>query len=204
MNACERHQMEISALLDGESTPAAAIRVLDHLTACPSCRSFYGEVRGFHDLVSDLRDAWDAGDAGDAGNAGAARRPRSRLLRWTAAAPRWTWGLAAVLALAVGWWGVARFGPPVGPAGAGTAPVTIELGGDAGRMDDARFVEMTRELLQADRRYHRMMLGLLTALDGDGGGAEGMPRFAVLGAEDGDAEHPGERTGSSGPSGLAN
>jgi anti-sigma factor RsiW len=195
MNACERHQIEISALLDGESTPAAAIRVLDHLTGCPACRSFYGEVRSFHDLVSDLRDAGDAGTA---------PHRRSRPRRRTAAMPRWTWGLAAVLALAVGWWGVARFGPAADPAGVGAAPVTIELGGDAGRMDDARFVEMTRELLQADRRYHRMMLGLLTALDGDGGGAEGTPRFAVLGAEDGDTERPGEWTGHVEPSGLAN
>ena len=44
MKGCEYYEVEISALLDGESDPARAVEILDHVTRCPSCRQFYQEV----------------------------------------------------------------------------------------------------------------------------------------------------------------
>jgi hypothetical protein len=40
-------------------------------------------------------------------------------------------------------------------------PVEVVLGGERGRMTDARFVELTTELLGADRRYHQAMLQVM-------------------------------------------
>jgi len=50
--SCERIQLEISALLDGNLTPAEAEEVRDHCRRCSACREFLEEQR---ELSSFLR-----------------------------------------------------------------------------------------------------------------------------------------------------
>jgi hypothetical protein len=192
MNACERYEMEISALLDGESTPAGAIEVLDHVTRCPSCRHFYQEARAFHECVGGLSapSPTDSDLPVVVSGSGTIRAPgHGRVLRLVMATPRWTWPLAAALVLALGWWGArglaGRTDLPMGT----DIPLTIQLGGDPEGMNDARFVELTRELLQADQGYRRMMLGLLSALDHGEDETEGAPRYAVHQVEGSEGDH---------------
>jgi hypothetical protein len=79
--------------------------------------------------------------------------------------PRWSWPLAAALVVALGWWISGELAGRSAPPAEARAPLTIQLGSDPEAMSDARFLELTRELLQADQGYRRMMLGLLSALD---------------------------------------
>ena len=97
MSQCESCEVELSALMDGESSPARMVTLLDHLTGCPSCRQFYGELRRFQQVVDDLTTVetdtervipLETGDR--------TARPHAARL------PRWAWGMAAALIVAVG------------------------------------------------------------------------------------------------------
>jgi hypothetical protein len=70
-----------------------------------------------------------------------------------------------VIAVVAGVWGAehVRNRPSGGetPAGAGEAPMVIDVGGQATPMDEARFVELTVELLRADERYRQEMSAVL-------------------------------------------
>ncbi len=43
---CERIQLDLSAMIDGELDPSAVRRVLVHADACPACRGFLNGIRG--------------------------------------------------------------------------------------------------------------------------------------------------------------
>ncbi len=192
MNACEHHELEISALLDGESTPAGAIAVLDHVTRCPSCRLFYREARTFQECIGGLSAPLSAGTAPPVATPGSGKPPapgRGRGRRPIRSVPRWSWPLAAALVIALGWWISGELVGRRAPSAAASAPMTIQLGSDPEAMSDARFLELTRELLQADQGYRRMMLGLLSALDrGEDETAE-TSRYAIHQVESGEGGH---------------
>ena len=57
MKRCEEYEVELSAMLDGESDPATAVEMMDHICQCSSCRDFYKELRSFQSLVDGLSPA---------------------------------------------------------------------------------------------------------------------------------------------------
>ena len=162
MNECERYEIFVSSWLDGELDRGGQIEMVDHLTRCGACREFYLAARGLGGLVAMIRTPSDAPEPSaelwrrvqrdstreQAGRAAGTMGVRRRGGRWL---PAWAGTAAAALVLTV-WLGSLLSKDGSVPA---TRPVDAEirLGEDRGRMNDARFVELTREVLRADRRY---------------------------------------------------
>lgn len=163
MNDCEGHEADLSALVDGELEAGGVLPAIDHLAACASCRGFYLRTRA---LDSAVRPAAASGALGPA----PARlwreiRRRSGLERrgpitgWRAL-PVWAWGAAAaVILVAVLFWGRGR---DLLPGSLSPPPfIHLRLEEERGQMSVERFVELTAELLRADRRYQRKMYEVL-------------------------------------------
>jgi hypothetical protein len=158
MNACELHQETLSAFLDGAAPPAVALPALDHLLRCAACRDFYDRARALERLLPSP-DAEAPAEVWERIVAAAGRRPsRGAVLRRVA--PR----LAAALLLGVTAWGGYTLG---GAQGAPRAGEEVEVLVGGGAMTDARFLELTLEVLRADRRYHDKLYEVLTAVGGD-------------------------------------
>jgi hypothetical protein len=79
--------------------------------------------------------------------------------------------VAAALVIAVGAWSVVWMWPDLGPREEGV--MSIELAANSGAMSDQRFLELTTELLQADRHYHFKMQQIMTAVNRHSFAAEG-------------------------------
>jgi hypothetical protein len=168
MSDCDRHQETLSALLDGEASPEETLPAFDHLLGCSACRDFYARARA---LEGALALSGDQGEGLEerapagvweriAGRvAPQPERPSTRMA-WTP--PHWARRLAAALLLGVAVWGGYALGGRQGrPAAGGDVEVLVGGGG----MTDARFLELTLEVLRSDPRYHEKMREVLTALD---------------------------------------
>ncbi len=170
MSDCDRHQETLSAFLDGEASPAETLPAFDHLLGCADCRAFYARARAL-DRALAL-----AGEEPARENAPAAvweriaesvapasgRRPTAGPSRFHWMPSAWAPRLAAALLLGVAvWGGYALGGRQAGPAAGGEVEVVVGGGG----MTDARFLELTLEVLRSDPRYHEKMREVLTALD---------------------------------------
>lgn len=162
MKGCEHYEVEISALLDGESDPARAVEILDHVTRCPSCRRFYQEVRSFQSVVDEMQERLGQAPAEKAALAGG-----PGIWDRLHAVPQWAWGMAAALVVAVGLWGL-HTGGILSPYASNEEPVRITLESEKENMNDRRFMEVMTELLQADRRYHQAMFDVLSSIEDDG------------------------------------
>jgi len=188
-SACESYEVHLSALMDGEAAPADVMSLLDHLPTCASCSAFLQEMRMLQDAVdaapvppgstqSIERDAVRLGrpfllqgemepsamgddDAPDGagGTVGETRPGRIVAMERT---PRWVWALAACLLVALGFGLGDRTAPDALPLEMGAdGTLVVELGADAGRMTEERFVSLAVELLRADRRYRDKMSEVL-------------------------------------------
>ena len=165
MSVCELLEVEVSTLIDGEMEGRAVPGMVDHLLTCPSCREFYRLARGLEAEiaeasgcdVSDLPPGlWSRVESAlDTARIVGASTPRLRLTAWAL-------GLAAALVLLVGGWSLARLWPASGSSR--PRVLEVQLAGDPGGMSDERFLELTVELLQADRRYHHKMQEIMTAV----------------------------------------
>ena len=51
MIECRDYELEISALLDGESDPSTAMELLEHVGTCRSCATFVGDVRAVQSKI---------------------------------------------------------------------------------------------------------------------------------------------------------
>jgi len=150
MNRCEHFETLVSAWLDGALERTEQIECLDHFARCAACRKFYVDARALDGLLAGVRTpavarppvvaTWPRVER--------AARPSPRI------APLWMLQAAAVAALAVGLyvatWSVDRVTP------SGPAREDIRLG-SGGTMTDTRFVELTKEVLRAEPRYHTAM-----------------------------------------------
>lgn len=160
MNECERQEMALSSWLDGETAgdAAPAVEVLDHLVRCPSCRAFYREARALDGVLAGVRPA-----------APAAEPPPERLwegIRDAASleGSRWSrlpaWSLRAAALLLVGLGLLFALAAPAPEGSENGADVMVELAADDD-MTEARFVELTTEVMRADRRFHFAMLDVM-------------------------------------------
>jgi predicted anti-sigma-YlaC factor YlaD len=162
MKRCEEYEVELSAMLDGESDPATAVGLIDHVCQCSSCRDFYRELRSFQAIVDDISPVESAQPDIDAVPERLYSEPRRRRFGWLGATPRWVWATAAVAIVAVGLWAVGT-GVVTDEAGVEMSggSVTIELEGNKMSVDDERFIQLASEILAADKRYQHQLYVIL-------------------------------------------
>jgi hypothetical protein len=153
MKSCKQYEIELSAMLDGESDPATAVALMDHVSRCDSCRGFYQELRSFQSLVDDMPQA--------AEESGPAPEPARRRWSWTVRVPRWAWGAAAALVIAIGSY-AAGSRQILDVAGGGS---NIESFAGEGGVDDEQFVELASDVLRADRRHQQQLYRLLEKIE---------------------------------------
>ena len=192
MKRCELPETSVSALVDGELESTDVVATADHLIDCPSCRDFYRKARALSDLVLEAELPRDLEPAPEA----VWRRIESQRARkigrparagWRRWAPR----VAAVLLLGVAVWLLTQ-APRTLRAGSGDV-VEVVLEQDPGRMSEARFIEVLKEVLEADRRYHRKMLEVMQAATESWPGHEGAFEGGLGDAQE-TADGPGEGT----------
>jgi Putative zinc-finger len=186
MNSCERYEMLVSAWVDGELDAPEGLELTDHLVRCSACRGFYREVRSLGGLVAGLAPGSDmTAQVWDRIRAAAERE--GKLLRF--APPAWALRLAAVLVIGLGV-GFLLWGRGPSSVGASSAvdtrgEIQLELGEDGNRMSEARFIELTAEVLRADRRFHRAMYEVMEQVIDDTRGGETSLRETERAVENG-------------------
>ena len=156
MSSCKHYEILVSAWLDGQLERNEQVECLDHLVRCGACRGFYVEARALDGLVAAVR------------TPAGAEAPSPEIwkrIEWAARKktrqparrriPGWALRAAAVLVVAVGLSVMLWNGRVV------RAPAQAEVLLGQGSMSEERFVELTREVLQADRRYHSAMYQIM-------------------------------------------
>lgn len=161
MIPCAQYEEWLSAHLDGELERETALAALAHALECSSCGDFYRACKKLSVAVAAAGEpvgappeaVWDG---------------VRRVVGWRRSSElraAWMWRAAAVLAVALGaWW--LSVGGPAGQGGgaaprAGTAAVATTT---AGRMTDQRFAQLAGEVLAAEPRYRRALLGALESV----------------------------------------
>lgn len=160
MNKCSEYELEISALFDGESDPATALELLEHVATCPSCSAF---VQNLKAMQGALDRVYDIGQPSSAPVSAIEPKLRSRRM------PRWAWGLAATIVLSLG----LAYGLPAtfsvdSDSALQERQMVIRLEENRGDMSQDRFMEMVSELLSADRMYQNEMSAVLEAVRAGG------------------------------------
>lgn len=154
--SCDPFEILLSTWIDGPLERDEQLECLDHLARCEDCRRFYRESRALDGCLAQLRTPADAA------------APSSELWRrieWESRrdlkrpwrTPSWIMQAAAVVVVSLGLsvlvWN--NGGSAVKPDLA-----EVRLGADS-RMSEERFVELTREVLGADTRYHSAMYRIM-------------------------------------------
>jgi len=182
MRECEHYEILVSVWQDGELDRGGQVEMTDHLVRCAGCRDFYLDTRGLDGLMAAIRtpagaeepsaDVWTRiersakpQEAGGSRNIAGRWMRRLPLPAWAAAA-----AAAVLLVVLVSPLSPLRNGPA--PEDSRTAVKEIRLGGNPGGMDDRRFVEMTRSVLEADRKYREAFYQVMKQVDRDTEGGE--------------------------------
>ena len=157
MNNCEHHETLLSTWLDGQLGRSEQVECLDHFVGCESCRGFYVDARALDGLMASVRTPAEAEQPSreiwkriEWATTRERKKPSRRGL------PLWALQAAAVLVLAVGLSAIVWNG--------GIAPVPEQaevMLGQGTDMTERRFVELTKEVLGADRRYHSAMYEIM-------------------------------------------
>jgi len=157
MKDCCDYEIELSALFDGESNQAVALKLVEHVAACSSCSSFVRDLRGTQAIIDSL-----PVDKQTEAVAGTTQSLEKRRLKVLGLRPQWAIGIAAALILTVSIWFGTGVGKPFGLTNdIRDGELVIRLEEDKGRMSDERFVALVSELLRADRRYQDEMYVVL-------------------------------------------
>ena len=61
-NVCQLHEVDLSAVLDGETETVDLLHTLDHLVECPQCAEFYRRSRNLDLAVAESREAESSED----------------------------------------------------------------------------------------------------------------------------------------------
>jgi len=169
---CAEAEERLSAFLDGELAPGAAVPALEHAFGCPACRAFFAAARRLQELapalggepVAEPSAAEPAADRlwerirAESGLDRAPQRPRLAPAAWLRAAA------LVALGLGGGYLYATLAGPAAtpSPAAGGASAVVVAADAQPGvAMDERRFVALAEELLAADRKYQRTMLQVL-------------------------------------------
>ncbi len=160
MKRCKEIEIELSAMLDGESDPATAVALMDHISQCGSCREFYTELRSFQSLVDDISPVVQTRTAA---------QPDRRRWSWLIPTPGWAWGAAAAVAIAIGSYSI---GVLQVSGGDDDGRFTIDRTEGSSSIDDERFVELASEILGSDRQYQQQMYQILGEIETNEGSGE--------------------------------
>jgi len=157
MKNCEHYEMLVSTLIDGALDRAEQIECFDHVVRCRSCREFYLDARALDGLVAAVRTPAEA----EAPSPELWKRidwltRKDRRASAGRRIPIWAMQAAAVLVIAFGlsvaMWNRADV----------SAPEQAEvLLGQSADMTEERFVELTKEVMRSDRRYHSAMYEIM-------------------------------------------
>ncbi len=191
MKNCETYECLVSTWLDDELDRSGQVELLDHLMRCAACRGFYLDARALDGLVGAVRtpaeapqpspDLWKRIER-------ETRTDRSRSARRRI--PAWALQAAAVIVVGVGlsamiWSGRLLEAPLPEQA-------EVLLGENAGQMTDARFVELTKEVLRSERHYHSAMHEIMAQVVRDTAAArEASDEGLFETSESGDTGEPG-------------
>jgi len=184
MKQCSDYEIELSALYDGESDPAMALRLVEHLVNCKECSAFVRELGTTQRMIDENL----AGDhVSPEKQAPVAAIESKRRPGFFTSRPQWAVGLAAILVLTVAtWFGVSTNSSSGLTNDLRDGELVIRLEEDKGRMSDERFVALVSELLRADRRYQRQMYVVLDELTQTGDDGETLPSYRSNESEFGD------------------
>lgn len=187
---CEPFETLVSTWLDEGLDREDQTELLDHLARCAGCRSFYRETRSLEGFVA-MAEPPEAREP--APEAVWERIERQAWVEAPAAGSgRWMrWGLAAAAALLIGI-ALPLIPWPTGGASTANAPIEIRLEENREDMTETRFVELTTELLQADRKYHFAMQDVMEAVIEGSWEAEGASSEGDV--EEGGGEDDGDRS----------
>lgn len=194
---------EVSALLDGELPHNRVLEVVDRLLDTDECRDFYRKSRALSGLVAATsttalerapdhvwqkiaqQSGFDEDSDGTRTSPGILDRVNGWLSRWVQTEMGPLVATAAILVALAGltWVGL-RDGSSDRPGGptpesvpAASGERTVQLGSDED-MSESRFIDLATEILQADERYRRELLKLMSDIEGrptaEEGFSEGM------------------------------
>lgn len=184
---------EVSALLDGELPHARVLEVVDRLLDTHECRDFYRKSRALSGLVAATsttalerapdhvwqriaqQSGFDGSRDGEVTSPGLLERINQWLSRWVQTEMGPLIATAAILVALAGltWVGL-RDGssdrPRAATNSAGESQTasddrTVQLGSDED-MSESRFIDLATEILQADERYRRELLKLMSDIEG--------------------------------------
>ncbi len=142
---CRSVEEDLSALLDGELSPAAAAAALEHAFGCASCRTFFRAAKKLQGVADELAARPAASTRTAAASSGFGARSMRPFLR---AAALVTIGLS-------GGWMLSNLPFP----SAGGTPSAVPTAARA--MTEERFVALAGELMAAEPKYQRTMLEVL-------------------------------------------
>lgn len=159
MSACEHCEILLSTWHDGELDHGGQFEMLEHLVRCAGCREYYLGARGLAGLVAAVRtpvaaevpspELWSRIEL-------SARPEKSSHLPAARAWSRWfpapAWGAAAVAAILLVLFNTPWEKPRIAPV-PNLSFTEIRLGENPEGMDEERFVELTKKVLGADRKY---------------------------------------------------
>jgi len=185
MKSCESYEVHISALIDGETSRADTLAILDHIPECVSCQRFYRDCRHLQDVADDMPQAIDREPSTELGElvARIPRLPHRTRVVWAAAA-----GIALMFVVAS-----LRQRPAV-PTSVDVSSHVIDLSVQkpSAPMDDARFMTMSVALLHAEPRYRRSMIEILERFERERGLDESSVDVAAMGSQSEDIWTPDE------------
>ena len=191
MKNCESYESLVSVWLDDELDRPGQVECLDHLMRCASCRGFYLDARALDGLVGAIRtptgatepspDVWKRIEW-------ATRKDRARPAGRRI--PAWALQAAAVIVVGVGLsvmvWSGRMLEAPL------PEQAEVLLGENVGQMTDARFVELTKEVLRSERHYHSAMHEIMGQVVRDTAATrEASDEGLIEASENGDAGEPG-------------
>ncbi len=162
MKSCEEYQIYISAMLDGELKGDELTRTVSHLSVCRECMSTLKAFQALQAKVDEQKttpalpgNLWSRIEQ----SSGRPEKPRVLpLMSRTASIIAIAAGI--ILFFALGY--ILR--KPMMPSIAVDRETPIVMASDAGSMSEERFLQLTRELLSADPKYHRRMYFILHTL----------------------------------------
>ncbi len=160
MKTCADYQVDVSALVDGELKGAELTEVVHHLAECRTCLKVFEQFQRLQETIErEVAMPQPPGKAWKAISSQAAvKRVKFTPRRFPAVR---AFAAAAVLAFAflLGYGSQSVIHPLL------QKDTPIVLASQRGQMDDAEFLELTRELLTADPIYAQKMYQILNTLE---------------------------------------
>lgn len=174
---CERYEILASTSMDEALDRDEQQELLDHVVRCESCREFFVDARALEGLsvMTGARAATE--EPSPEIWAQIESRAADGDQRRTGGMPAWAWRAAAALLLGAALAFVPWPAAPTNDLNARQMDVVLE--GDRGDMTEGRFLQLTGEILRADRRFHFAMQEVMEKVidhewDSEGSTSEGL------------------------------